>query len=121
MLSTIVPAQEIKAKEKVMSHGLPLHLALEMVKREQTGRNIRGGSILEKSCMVILLCNNHHELWMPLLIQEFAGLKKINILLVKMTNVFHPRKELGAHTSIICSSSMFKTWLNCDSPTPSLN
>ena len=106
-MSTINTAQEIKANEKIMSHEFALHLAPEMVKKEikQTGRDIFKRLVrfpLEEPCMVPLLCNNHRELWTPLIIFDFASLKKIKNRLVKLANVLHPRKESrGTHLNYL--------------------
>ena len=40
-----------------------------------TWRNVFRSTRLEKLCVVILLSNNHHELWVPFLIKEFARLQ----------------------------------------------
>ena len=73
-------------------------------KRDEPGGDIRQrrrGSVLEESCMVILLCNYHHELWMPLLISQFASLKEISKTVFSSmfkAKSFHPRKENQKHT-----------------------
>ena len=64
-------------------------------------RQRRRGSVLEESCMVILLCNYHRELWMPLLISQFESLKEIiKTVFSSMFKAksFHPRKENQKHT-----------------------